>query len=133
MGWGTRVVLLLLLFLFESLLLLPLLLLLLLFSRLYPATVFPDGLLTDFQRSDFNKGSHKESTLAFKSICYGNLSRQNAITDNENNIVVKSLCYGNLDQTSFRGVIKMGTHLNRPKVFEFLFVMEIGPDNFKGA
>ena len=51
----------------------------------------------------------------------------------KNNIVVKSLCYGNLDQTSFRGVIKMGTHLIRPKVFEFLFVMEIGPDNFKGV
>ena len=55
----------------------------------------------------------------------------------KNNIVVKSLCYGNLDQTSFRGVIEMGTHLNRTIVFElylnfvFLF-LEIGPDNFKG-
>ena len=55
----------------------------------------------------------------------------------KNNIVVKSLCYGNLDQTCFRGVIRMGTHLNRAIVFElylnfvFLF-LEIGPDNFKG-
>ena len=51
----------------------------------------------------------------------------------KNNNAVKSLCYGNLGKKSFRGVIKMGTHLIRPKVFEFLFVMEIGPDNFKGA